>query len=99
MYLLLQHSVRDFDLWKTVFDEHADFRAKYGIVGHTLYRDADKPNDVTVVLDCRSRERAEELTRDPSLAEAQQRGGVIGKPRVTWLEEVDAATYTQGRAA
>lgn len=99
MYLLLQHSVRDFNLWKTVFDEHAGVRATYGIVGHTLYRDADKPNDVTVVLECQSRERAEEFSRDPSLAEAQQRGGVISKPRVTWLEEADTATYAEGRAA
>jgi len=41
-----------------------------------MYRDADKPNDLTLSLNYESRERTDELMRDPSLAEAMQRGGV-----------------------
>ena len=51
-------------------------RAKYGCLGHTMHRDADKPNDLTLSLNYESRERTDELMRDPSLAEAMQRGGV-----------------------
>jgi len=75
-----------------VFDENQSGRAKYGCLGHTIYRDADKPNDLTLSLNYESRERADEFMRDPSLAEAVQRGGVISEPRATCLEEAEVAS-------
>jgi quinol monooxygenase YgiN len=99
MILIVQHTVRDFDAWKPAFDEHESVRAKYGCLGHTIYRDADKPNDVTMLFRYESRERAEEFMCDPSLREAMERGGVISEPRATWLEEAETASYAQRRAA
>ena len=99
MILSVQHTVRDYDAWKSVFDEHQSVRAKDGCLGHTIYRDADKPNDLTISLNHESRERADEFMRDPSLAEAMQRGGVISDPRATWLEEAEVASYAERRAA
>jgi quinol monooxygenase YgiN len=99
MILLLQHTVRDYDAWKPVFDEHQDVRAKYGALGHTIYRDADKPNEVTILMQFESRERAEGLMRDPSLAEAMQRGGVVSEPHATWLEGEATSSYSKRAAA
>jgi len=99
MILIVQHTVRDYDAWKPVFDEHESVRAKYGCLGHTIYRDADKPNDVTVLFRYESRERADEFMRDPSLREVMERGGVISEPRATWLEEDETSTYKQRQAA
>jgi quinol monooxygenase YgiN len=99
MILIVQHTVRDYEAWKLVFDEHESVRAKYGCHGHTIYRDADKPNDVSILMDYESRERADEFMRDPSLAEAMQRGGVISEPRATWLEEAETSSYAGRRAA
>jgi len=99
MNLIVQHTVRDYDAWKPVFDEHQSVRAKYGCRGHTIYRDADKPNDVTIVMDNESRERADEFMRDPSLAEAMERGGVISEPRATWVEKAESTSYAERLAA
>ena len=99
MILIVQHTVRDYEAWKPVFDEHESVRAMYGCQGHTIYRDADKPNDVSILMDYESRERADEFMRDPSLAEAMQRGGVISAPRATWLEEAETSSYAGRRAA
>jgi hypothetical protein len=99
MILLLQHTVRDYHTWKPVFDEHEDVRAKYGVTGHTIYRDADKPNELTILMQFESRERAEGLMRDPSLAEAMQRGGVVSEPHATWLDEGVTSTYSKRAAA
>ena len=99
MDVILQHTVRDFDAWKPVFDEHEPVRAKYGCTGCTVYRAADSPNDVTVVLSWESRERAEEFYRDPSLREAMERGGVVSEPKATWVEKVDSSSYKVSRAA
>ena len=99
MILILEHTVHDYDVWKSVFDEHEGTRTKYGCLGHTTYRASDKPNDLTVLLRWESRERAEEFLHDPSLAEAMQRGGVISEPRATWVEKVDTVTYAERKAA
>jgi len=93
MKTMVQHTVRDYDFWKTVFDEHEEVRAKYGSTGHTIYRSADSPNDLTLIIDYESRERAEEFLKDPTFAEAMKRAGVVSEPRFTWLEEADVSTY------
>jgi len=99
MFLIVQHTVRDYDAWRPAFDAHGSVRAEYGCRSHTIYRDPDNPNDVTILLDYASRERAEEFMKDPSLAEAMQRGGVVSEPSFRWLEEADRATYGQRQAA
>jgi len=99
MFLIVQHTVRDYDAWKPFFDEHEPVRAKYGCTGHTIYRDSDKPNDLTILFHYESRERAEEFMKDPSLREAMDKGGVISEPRATWLDETETCTYSARRAA
>jgi heme-degrading monooxygenase HmoA len=99
MLLIVQHKVTDYDVWKPVFDEHESVRAKYGGQGHTIYRGADDPNELTLVFRYESRERADEFMRDPSLAEAMRRGGVISEPRFTWVEEAEVLSYQERKAA
>lgn len=99
MEVIIQHTVRDFDAWKSVYDEHESVRAKYGCLGHSLYRGTEDPNEVTVVSSWESRERADEFMRDPSLREAMERGGVITEPRVTWVDQVESVSYEARRVA
>lgn len=99
MDIIVQHTVRDYDAWKPVFDEHQPTREKYGCTGHTIYRDPDKPNEVTLFMSFESRERAEEFFKDPSLRDAMERGGVSAEPRTAWLEETDSRRYASSRAA
>ncbi len=99
MVIMVQHTVRDFDAWKRVFDEHETVRRRHGATGHQLYRGTDDPNEVTVVNYFPSREQAEAFVTDPSLKEAMERGGVVGEPRVTWAEEIGSVDYRQTKAA
>jgi len=99
MILIVRHTVRDYAAWKPVFDEHESVRAKYGLLSHTIYHTTEDPNDLTLEFQIESRERAEGLLVDPSLAEAMERGGVIGEPLVVWLEKVESVSYEQARAA
>ena len=93
MILIVQHTVRDYDAWKPVFDEHAEVRQRYGATGHELYRGLDDPNDITVVSHFPSRAQAEAFATDPSLREAMARGGVISEPRITWADETESVDY------
>ena len=93
MYVIVQHRVRDYDTWKPVFDDHGSVRRRHGATGHTLYRNLDDPNDVTVVNEFPTRAQAEAFASDPSLREAMLRGGVIGEPTITWTEAVETVDY------
>jgi len=99
MILVVQHTVKDYDAWKPVFDEHESVRAKHGATGHTIYRDVDDRNSVTIFNTFGTREGAEAFSRDPSLKDAMERGGVTSEPRIMWVEEADSAEYSASKAA
>jgi heme-degrading monooxygenase HmoA len=93
MIVMVQHTVRDYDAWKAVFDEHGDVRRRHGASGHELYRGDADPNEITIVNHFPSKEHAEAFAADPSLKEAMERGGVISEPRISWAQEVEAVHY------
>ena len=93
MILVVQHNVRDYDTWKSVFDEHESVRTRHGATGHELYRGLDDPNEITIVNHFPSREQAEAFADRPSLKEAMERGGVITEPRITWARETETVDY------
>ena len=99
MIIIVEHTVRDFDAWKRVFDEHEAVRREHGATGHQLYRGADDPNEVTIVNHFPTRAQAEAFATDPSLKVAMERGGVVSEPRVTWAEESEDRDYRAARAA
>jgi heme-degrading monooxygenase HmoA len=93
MIVIVQHKVRDYDAWKSVFDEHQAVRTRHGATGHELYRGLEDPNEVTIVNQFPSKEQAEAFAADPSLKEAMERGGVVSEPRITWAQETEAVDY------
>ena len=76
MYLLMQHTVRDYDDWKPVFDGGEQVRTRHGCTGHEIYRGDDDANDVTVMLDFPSREAGEAFLADPELHQRMDEAGV-----------------------
>ncbi len=40
-YMFIRHKVKDYDKWKSVFDEHGSFRKANGSRGGWLMRNAD----------------------------------------------------------
>lgn len=99
MIAIVQHRVRDFDAWLPVFKEHRPVREQYGCRSHRVYRGLDEPNEITIVLDFPTRERAEAFYKEPSLREALERGGVVSEPRATFVDEADVGEYVARRAA
>ena len=99
MDIIVQHKVRDYDAWKPAFDAHEPVRIKYGCLGHTIYRNPDDPNDVTVLTSWRTSAGAAQFLTDPSLQEAMEKGGVISEPRASMVEEAETHTYAASKAA
>ena len=88
--VLVRHTVESFDDWKPVFDGHESTRRLHGATGHRVLRDG---NDVTILTDFADREGANGFAEDPSLREAMAKGGVIGTPDVSFLDEVEDLSY------
>jgi quinol monooxygenase YgiN len=85
--LMVQHQVKDYETWRTVFDSAAPLRTAAGELTADVYRDAIDPNKVTVLNKWRSMEDAHKFAQSPELMEAMERSGVVGTPSVHFLNE------------
>ena len=78
--LMLSHEVKDFASWKPGFDAHAPAREAAGIKVVYLTQDVNNPNLVHGVMEAASAEVFQAFLSNPALAEAMEKGGVIGRP-------------------
>jgi heme-degrading monooxygenase HmoA len=91
-YILVQHSVDDYTKWKTGFDENAEIRKAAGSKGASVFRNADNPDQVTVLLKWDNLKNARAFAGSDELREAMQSAGVKGQPSVYFLDEDDSIT-------
>ncbi len=85
--MLVQHKVKDFANWKTVFDAQAALRTSSGELSHQIYRDAGDPNKLTVVLRWNSVASAQKFAQSPELKAAMEKAGVEGAPTIAFLNK------------
>lgn len=87
--LLVIQQVENYQQWKKVFDSSASNRKAASSSGGPVFRDADNPNNVVVLLHFADGEKARRYTQSDDLREAMQEAGVTGQPVVYFLDEVD----------
>ena len=89
--MAIQHQVRDYDAWKTVFDQ---FPPKVGgALFHRVNRGVEDPNKVIVVAGFPSGDAAQAFATNPDLPGKMKDAGVVGPPRIEMYEEVEAVQY------
>ena len=88
-YMLVRHKVEDYSKWKPIFDEHGAVRKTAGCKGGIVFRNSDAPNEVIILLEWDNKENARKFTESANLHEAMHTAGVIGKPDIYFLDEVD----------
>lgn len=86
-HILVHHKVEDYSKWKQKFDEHASFRAATGSRGGKVYRSANDPNDLFVLLEWDNAENLQKFAQSDSLKDAMQDSGVVGMPEVHFIDE------------
>ncbi|MDA1192678.1 MAG: nuclear transport factor 2 family protein [Candidatus Poribacteria bacterium] len=86
---IVRHEVEDFDVWAGAFREHAGMRGEFGSMGANVWRSAEKPNTVTVALQFRNEDRAEQFFHSEDLAEAMKKAGVVGEG-TAWMVKGDS---------
>lgn len=92
-YMMIIKSVKDYDKWKTIFDEHENTREKMGSKGASVLRNKNVPDQVVVILEWQDMESAKKFIETEDLNLIMEKAGVIGLPAVYYLEEMDRTEH------
>jgi hypothetical protein len=91
--VFIRHRVADFAKWKPYFDDHESTRREGGATAHSLHRDTEDPNMVTIALKVKDISRAKEFTRSDELRSVMQKAGVQGPPEIWYTEDLEDKSY------
>lgn len=87
-HILVHHKIEEFNKWKSAFDDHSSFRAANGSSGGKVFRNADDPNDLFILLEINSIENGKKFAQSDGLKEAMKDAGVVSMPEIYFVEEV-----------
>ncbi len=87
-FVLVRDKIEDYAKWKPLFDEYGATRKANGCMGERLFRNADNPNDLVILLEWDDLEKVRRFTQSQGLREQMQHAGVVGQPDVCFLNEV-----------
>jgi hypothetical protein len=87
-YMLVRNRVRDFDVWKKVFDSELGAVQAAGLGLVNLWRSTEDPNVVFFLLSVSDMERARAFTADPASAATGEPAGVLDG-EIHYVEAVD----------
>ncbi len=90
-YMLWHFEVEDYARWKSVFDENTLDRGSFGSQGGLVFRNANDPNEVMLLLewDEDKLEQVRQLAGSPQMKEVQERSGYTRQPDVYVLKVDD----------
>jgi heme-degrading monooxygenase HmoA len=86
---LIRHKVKDYDKWKSVFDEHSVIRKAGGEKGGHLFRNKADRNEIFIELKWDTMENAQKFYESEDLKKVMKKAGVTDKPDIYFLEEVE----------
>ncbi len=86
-YMLVRNKVRDFDVWKEVFDDQQRTVRDTGLDLVHLWRSTEDPNEVFFLLSVSDMDRARAFTADPASAAVGERAGVL-EGAIHYVEDV-----------
>lgn len=93
--LQLEHSIRDFEMWKAAFDRDPIDRQALGVRRHRVLRPVEDPNYVVVELDFDTTTEAQacRIALRELWSSREAAPALIGAPRVRIVETVEDQDY------
>ena len=77
---VISHPVKDYAVWKAVYDSAEPIRAKAGVTGAEVFRDPKDPNMIVVIHRFPTLDAMQGFLSDPGLKAAMDKGGVLAAP-------------------
>lgn len=87
-YVLIIHEVKDYLLWKKVFDEAATIRKLAGEISYQLLKYEQDANNIVHFSEWNSLENAKKFFESPELIEIRIKAGVKA-PTFIYLEKLE----------
>ena len=84
--LFIQHPVKDFKKWKSVYDTLDNFRKDNGVTKQAVFQSSEDPNQVLVLHEFRSLDSLRAFTIQDVLKDAMIEAGVSGSPTFSVAE-------------
>lgn len=91
-WILVRHKVEDYVSWKPGFDDHSATRQMAGSRGGFVFRNADDPSEVLVLMEWSDHDNARKFAQSDDLREKMQEVGVMDQPDIFFLDEADRPT-------
>jgi heme-degrading monooxygenase HmoA len=88
-FTLIRHKVKDFAKWKPVYDQHGATRKKGGSKGAHLFRNANDPNELWILIEWDDLKKAHAFYESDDLRRTMENAGVIDRPDVYFVEGID----------
>jgi hypothetical protein len=78
MHLLVRYNVADFAKWKSIYDAHLSARQNAGLKEIHLFRNADAPNEVTLLFSVEDVHKAKAFVGSDDLHHGMEKAGLMG---------------------
>ncbi|MEE9585792.1 MAG: antibiotic biosynthesis monooxygenase [Nitrososphaerales archaeon] len=88
-YGIFRFTVEDYAKWKPVYDEHTAARKVSGSKGAQVLQNAENPNEIMIILEYESVEKAKAFSQSEGLRLAMQKAGVNSIPDIIFVNEVE----------
>lgn len=85
--LLVHHKVEDYPKWRAVYDSMDELRRSMGMTAAQVYQTAGSPNELVILTEWPTPDKARAYAQSPDLKQAMQKAGVISQPEILILEE------------
>jgi hypothetical protein len=83
--MVVHHKVRDYATWRPAYDAHEPSRVGAGITNGRVYRKAEDPNDLVILLDVADVAKAHAWASGEDLKAVMQKAGVLGAPAIHFI--------------
>ena len=80
--MFVRHEVADCGAWRKAYNAFAPTQKKLGVIYKAAYQSTDDPNDVPVIHDFHSLEKAKVFAASAELKAAMEKAGVKGAPQI-----------------
>ena len=85
-WFLIRHKVKDYNKWKTVFDEGSSNRKEMGSKGGFLFSNADDPNEVIVLIEVDDLKKVRHFAQSKALKDSEEQAGVVGQSDIVFID-------------
>jgi hypothetical protein len=87
-YVMVKQKVVEYARWKTNFDADDANREIAGSKGGQLFRSADDPNEMVILLEWDLQQVGQD-SQEEEVRAKMQAGGALGLPEISLLEEIE----------